>query len=45
MYENGFLKIAGITVLTLLLSYYFDLYEPQRISGTLGDLLSAAAGS
>ena len=32
-YENGFLKIAGITVLTLLLSYYFDLYEPQRISG------------
>ena len=33
MYENGGLKIAGITVLTLLLSYYFDLYEPQRISG------------
>ena len=33
MYENGLLKIAGITVLTLLLSYYFDLYEPQRISG------------
>jgi len=33
VYENGFLKIAGITVLTLLLSYYFDLYEPQRISG------------
>ena len=32
-YENGILKIAGITVLTLLLSYYFDLYEPQRISG------------
>ncbi len=31
-YENGILKIAGITVLTLLLSYYFDLYEPQRIS-------------
>src|SRR5579864_822380 len=33
MYENGFLKILGITSLTLLLSYYFDLYEPQRISG------------
>ena len=33
VYENGILKIAGITVLTLLLSYYFDLYEPQRISG------------
>jgi len=33
MYENGILKIAGITVLTLLLSYYFDLYEPQRMSG------------
>ncbi len=33
VYENGILKIAGITVFTLLLSYYFDLYEPQRISG------------
>ena len=33
MYENGLLKIIGIIVLTLLLSYYFDLYEPQRISG------------
>jgi len=33
IYENGILKIAGITLLTLLLSYYFDLYEPQRISG------------
>jgi sugar transferase (PEP-CTERM system associated) len=33
LYENGILKIAGITVFTLLLSYYFDLYEPQRISG------------
>ena len=45
IYENGILKILGITVLTLLLSYYFDLYEPQRISGRLGDLFSAAAGS
>ena len=33
VYENGILKIAGITVVTLLLSHYFDLYEPQRISG------------
>jgi sugar transferase (PEP-CTERM system associated) len=32
-YENGLLKIIGITALTLLLSYYFDLYEPQRMSG------------
>jgi sugar transferase (PEP-CTERM system associated) len=32
-YENGILKILGVTVLALLLSYYFDLYEPQRISG------------
>lgn len=33
IYENGALKIVGITILTLLLSYYFDLYEPQRMSG------------
>jgi sugar transferase (PEP-CTERM system associated) len=32
IYENGLLKILGITILTLLLSYYFDLYEPQRMS-------------
>ncbi|MGA3009621.1 MAG: TIGR03013 family XrtA/PEP-CTERM system glycosyltransferase [Terracidiphilus sp.] len=32
VYETGLLKIAGITVLTLLLTYYFDLYEPRRIS-------------
>jgi len=31
-YEYGGLKILGLTVLTLLVSYYFDLYEPQRIS-------------
>lgn len=31
-YEYGVLKIAALTVVTLLLSYYFDLYEPQRIS-------------
>jgi sugar transferase (PEP-CTERM system associated) len=32
-YENGIFKILAVTVLALLLSYYFDLYEPQRISG------------
>ena len=31
-YEYGGLKILGLTILTLLVSYYFDLYEPQRIS-------------
>ncbi len=31
-YEYGGWKILGLTVLTLLSSYYFDLYEPQRIS-------------
>ena len=31
-YEYGMLKIAGITGLTILCSYYFDLYEPQSIS-------------
>ncbi len=32
MYDNGLLKIAVITIVTLLLSYYFDLYAPQHIS-------------
>jgi sugar transferase (PEP-CTERM system associated) len=32
IYEDGLLKIIGITILTMLFSYYFDLYEPQRIS-------------
>ena len=31
-YKSGFIKITGIVALTMLLSYYFDLYEPQRIS-------------
>lgn len=31
-YEYGALKIICLTVVTLLCSYYFDLYEPQRIS-------------
>jgi sugar transferase (PEP-CTERM system associated) len=30
-YEYGLLKVIGVTVLTLLLSYYFDLYEPQIV--------------
>jgi sugar transferase (PEP-CTERM system associated) len=30
IYENGLLKIAGITAFTLLLTYYFDLYGPRR---------------
>src|ERR1700727_2199459 len=33
-YENGGLKILALTILTLLFSYYFDLYEPQRISAS-----------
>lgn len=33
VYRYGIFKILGITSLTILLSYYFDLYEPQRISG------------
>jgi len=32
IYDYGLLKIAAITVVTLLLSYYFDLYEPQRMA-------------
>ena len=31
-YEYGWLKIFSLILLTLLCSYYFDLYEPQRIS-------------
>ena len=31
-YEFGYLKIAAVTILTLVLSYYFDLYEPQIVS-------------
>src|ERR1039458_10083712 len=30
IYENGLLKIAGITLFTLLLTYYFDLYGARR---------------
>src|SRR5665213_540547 len=31
-YEYGWVKIVSLIILTLLISYYFDLYEPQRIS-------------
>lgn len=34
-YEHGGLKIAIITVVSLILSYYFDLYEPQIVSARL----------
>jgi sugar transferase (PEP-CTERM system associated) len=30
-YESGFLKIVFITATFLLLSHYFDLYDPQRL--------------
>jgi sugar transferase (PEP-CTERM system associated) len=32
IYEDGLTKIGVITAATLFLSYYFDLYQPQRIS-------------
>ncbi|MES2390790.1 MAG: TIGR03013 family XrtA/PEP-CTERM system glycosyltransferase [Acidobacteriota bacterium] len=32
-FEFGAWKLAGVTVISLLFSYYFDLYEPQRVSG------------
>lgn len=32
LYENGIWKIAVVTLVTLLLTYYFDLYEPHRMS-------------
>jgi sugar transferase (PEP-CTERM system associated) len=34
-YEHGLLKIAAITLVSLILSYYFDLYEPSIVSGRL----------
>ena len=34
-YEQGYFKIAVITALSLVLSYYFDLYEPQIVSAPL----------
>jgi sugar transferase (PEP-CTERM system associated) len=34
IYQNGMLKILCISALTLLLSYYFDLYQPALSFGT-----------
>ena len=34
-YEHGALKIAALTITTLILSYYFDLYEPSLVSGRM----------
>lgn len=31
-YDHGFIKIALITIVSLMLSYYFDLYESQIVS-------------
>ena len=31
-YEYGFVKITAVTTLSLIFSYYFDLYEPQIVS-------------
>ena len=32
-YEYGLVKILAITALSIAFSYYFDLYEPQIVSG------------
>jgi sugar transferase (PEP-CTERM system associated) len=32
VYDQGLVKIAAITIVSLVLSYYFDLYEPQIVS-------------
>lgn len=34
-YEQGYAKIFGITAVSLIFSYYFDLYEPQIVSAPL----------
>ena len=33
--QDGYLKIAIVTLVSLVLSYYFDLYEPSIVSGRL----------
>jgi sugar transferase (PEP-CTERM system associated) len=33
--QDGWLKIGVITIVSLVLSYYFDLYEPSIVSGRL----------
>jgi sugar transferase (PEP-CTERM system associated) len=30
--SHGLLKIGGLTLITILCAYYFDLYEPQQLS-------------
>lgn len=32
LYEDGLVKLAALTLITVMLSYYFDLYEPQTVS-------------
>jgi len=32
---NGMVKIGALTVVSLMLSYYFDLYEPAIVSGRM----------
>jgi len=32
---NGIVKIAALTLVSLMLSYYFDLYEPAIVSGRM----------
>ena len=32
IYNNGLLKIVGITIITMIFSHYFDLYERERVS-------------
>ncbi len=34
-YDDGYGKILGITLVSLIFSYYFDLYEPQIVSAPL----------
>ena len=31
-FEYGWLKVVAVTTMSLLLSYYFDLYEPELVS-------------
>src|SRR6185437_16114899 len=33
--QYGSVKIAALTVVSLMLSYYFDLYEPAIVSGRM----------
>lgn len=35
VYQYGILKITCVCLFTVMLSYYFDLYAPQRISGSV----------